>query len=80
MALAFLALAGGIVPPVLMPAGLQRLIGLSPVTWLMELAAWAMGYEVPPATWLCLALSALGMAALSLALYQRRTDRQEVEP
>lgn len=80
LALAFLALAGGIVPPVLMPAGLQRLIGLSPVTWLMELAAWAMGYEVPPATWLCLALSALGMAALSLALYQRRTDRQEVEP
>ena len=80
LALAFLALAGGIVPPVLMPAGLQRLIELSPVTWLMELAAWAMGYEVTPATWLCLALSALGMAALSLALYQRRTDRQEVEP
>ena len=79
LALAFLALAGGIVPPVLMPAGLQRLIGLSPVTWLMELAAWAMGYEVPPATWLFLALSATGMAALSLVLYQRRTDRQELE-
>lgn len=78
--LAALALAGGIVPPVLLPPTLQRLGWLSPVTWLRQLAAWPMGYEAPPAsTWACLALCTLGMAALAWALYRREVDRQEVE-
>ena len=77
--LAALALAGGIVPPVLLPRTLQRLIWLSPVTWLRQLAAWPMGYEVPASTWVCLALSAIGMGLLALALYRREVDRQEVE-
>jgi len=77
--LASLALAGGIVPPVLLPRALQQLIWLSPVTWLRQLASWPMGYEVPGSTWACLALSAVGMAALALALYRREVDRQEVE-
>ncbi len=63
----------------LLPRALQRLIWLSPVTWLRQLAAWPMGYEVPGSTWTCLALSAVGMAALALALYRREVDRQEVE-
>lgn len=74
-----LGLAGGIVPPVLLPRTLQRMIWLSPVTWLRQLAAWPMGYEAPASTWICLALSAVGMGLLALALYRREVDRQEVE-
>ena len=84
-ALAFLAslvslgLAGGIVPPVLLPRTIQRLGWLSPVTWLRQLAAWPMGYEVPASTWVCLALSTIGMGLLAWVLYRREVDRQEVE-
>jgi len=79
-ALLSLALAGGIVPPVLLPASLGRLGWLSPVTWLRQLAAWPLGYEVPASTWACLALCAAGMTALGLALYRRGADRQEAAP
>ena len=44
VSLASLALAGGVVPPVLLPGALRRLTGLSPVTWLARLAAGPMGY------------------------------------
>ena len=74
-----LALAGGIVPPVLLPGPVRRLSGLSPVTWLTRLAAGAMGYPVPASAWAGLALSGLGMLVLSLALYRRRVDRKEDE-
>ena len=77
--LASLFLAGGIVPPVLLPGPVRRLNGLSPVTWLMRLAAWPMGYPVPASAWTGLALTAAGMLALSLALYRRGVDRREVE-
>ena len=73
-----LALAGGIVPPVLLPAPAQELIWLSPVTWLARLAAWPMGFGLPVSAWACPLLSGLGMAALALELYRRRVDRQEV--
>ena len=73
-----LALAGGIVPTVLLPGPVRRLSWLSPVTWLRQLAACPMGYPVDPAVWLCLGLSGAGMAALSLILYRRRAYRQEV--
>lgn len=73
-----LLLAGGVIPPVLLPETVRRLSGLSPVAWLRQLAAWSMGYEAPGSTWACLALSAVGMAVLSLALYRRRAEREEV--
>ena len=73
-----LALAGGIVPPVLLPGPVRALVGLSPVTWLRQLAAGPMGYPVDGLSWVCLAVSAAGMTFLSLALYRRRVDRQEV--
>ena len=73
-----LALAGGIVPTVLLPGPVRRLSWLSPVTWLRQLAACPMGYPVDPVVWLCLGLSGAGMAALSLILYRRRAYRQEV--
>ena len=78
-ALLSLALAGGIVPPVLLPAGLRRLTALSPVTWMTRLAAGGTGRPVPLSAWAGLVLSGVGMALLSLVLYRRRIDRQEVE-
>lgn len=78
ISLAWLALAGGIVPPVLLPRLVQNLSGLSPVTWLMELAARPMGYKVSLSTWLCLAVSGTALAALALVLYRRRADSGEV--
>ena len=77
-ALLSLALAGGIVPPVLLPGPVRKLEQLSPVSWLRQLAAWPLGYPMKPSAWVCLGLSAAGMAALALALYRRRVDRQEV--
>ena len=74
-----LALAGGIVPAVLLPGPVRRLSGLSPVTWLLRLAAWPMGYEIPLTAWLCPLVCTAGMAALAVRLYRRRVGRQEVE-
>ena len=73
-----LALAGGIVPPALLPGPVRRLGWLSPVTWLRQLAAWPMGFQADLSAWVCLALSSAGMAALALILYRRRVDRREV--
>ena len=73
-----LALAGGLVPPVLLPGPVRRLSWLSPVAWLSRLAALPMGYEAPRSAWLCLAVSGAAMLALSLALYRRRADSGEV--
>lgn len=61
----------------LLPQGLQRLSWLSPVAWLRQLAAWAMGYEAPGSAWACLGLAAAGMTATALALYRREVDREE---
>ena len=82
IALASLILAGGVLPPALLPGALRRLSWLSPVTWLMALAAWPMGYECAPAAQILavLGIGAGGMAAAALALYRRRADRQEVAP
>lgn len=74
-----LFLAGGVLPPALLPEALRRLSFLSPAAWLRQLAAWPMGYAVPAATWACLAVSSAGMAALSLFLYRRRAEREEAE-
>lgn len=73
-----LALAGGIVPPVLLPGPVRRLSWLSPVTWLRRLAAWSMGYPADGSVWVCLGLSAAGLAALALGLYRRRVECREV--
>ncbi len=74
-----LALAGGILPNALLPAGIRRLSWLSPVGWLQRVAAWPMGYPVGPSVWACLGLSGAGMMVLVLALYRYRVDRQEVD-
>lgn len=74
-----LVLAGGIVPPALLPRALQELGWLSPVSWLRQTAAWAMGHEAERSGWVCLALAAAGMAAGAFALYRREANREEAE-
>ena len=73
-----LALAGGIVPGALLPAGVRRLSPLSPVTWLMRLAALPMGYDLPLSSLAGLLLAGSGMLGAALALYRRRANCQEV--
>lgn len=77
-ALLALALAGGIVPGALLPAGVRRLSPLSPVTWLMRLAALPMGYDLPLSSLAGLLLAGSGMLGAALALYRRRANCQEV--
>lgn len=78
-ALASLVLAGGIVPPALLPQGAQELGWLSPVSWLRQAAAWAMGYGGQASVWACMALAGAAMAAAAFALYRRAADREEAE-
>lgn len=73
-----LALAGGIVPPVLLPGPVRRLSALSPVSWLQRLAVGAVGRSPDPSAVLCLTASGAVLAALALSLYRRRTDSGEV--
>ena len=76
--LASLALAGGIVPPVLLPGPVRGLSVLSPVSWLQRLAVGAVGRPPDPAAVLCLTASGAVLAVLALSLYRRRTDSGEV--
>ena len=79
LALGFLALSGGIVPPVLLPEGVRRLAGAIPVAWMRALAAEPLGYGAMdhPAGLLILASGVL--CALSGWLYVRRAGRREGE-
>lgn len=70
--LVFLALSGGILPPVLMPGFLQPLLQLSPVTWLRQLLASAAGYPLPVAASAGLAGGSLFLSAVCTLLYTRR--------
>lgn len=76
--LAALALSGGIVPPVMLPQTLRQLQWLSPVTWLRDVAAAAMGYDCAASSAVCLIVATTAMTALSLLLYRRRMDAGEV--
>lgn len=78
VSLAALALAGGIVPPVLLPGPVRGLRVLSPVSWLQRLAVGAVGRPPDPSAVLCLTASGAVLAVLALSLYRRRTDSGEV--
>lgn len=70
--LVFLALSGGILPPVLMPGFLQPLLQLSPVTWLRQMLAIPAGYPLQPAAVICLAGGTLFLLGVCALLYTRR--------
>lgn len=73
--LLLLFLSGGILPPVLMPGRLQPLIPFSPVTWLRNIMAAAVGYECPLISLLGLVCSGLIFFAAGCLLYARRSRK-----
>lgn len=76
LTLLFLTAAGGVVPPVLLPEALRRLEALSPVAWMRDLTAWALG--AGEAKGLLPLLGALALlTGLCALLYRRRAARGE---
>lgn len=74
-----LTLAGGILPPVLLPRTLQKFGDFSPVTWIKDLAVGAVGVDVQGGM-LPLILTTVILAVVSWGLYCRRVDgREEAE-
>ena len=76
--LAALALAGGIIPPVMMPQTLRNLQWLSPVTWLRDAAAVSVGCPADGLSVVCLLIAAAAMTGGNLYLYRQRMDAGEV--
>lgn len=73
-ALVFLFLAGGVLPPVLLPRTLQKLMFLSPVTWLRSTLALAVeDYEMHWGYAAATAAAAGILAVLGSMLYRRRS-------
>lgn len=77
--LVFLVLSGGVLPPVLMPAFLQKLMKFSPVTWLRNLLALPGDYEVQPGMTAALLASSLVMILAGGLLYRHRGSREVAE-
>ena len=78
LSLLWLTLAGGILPPTLLPPVLQKLSVTSPVSWLMKLAGGAMGYDADSHV-LLLGAALTVMAAVSLGLYCRHLGERGSE-
>ena len=72
ISVASLFLAGGLLPPVLLPDGVRALEGLSPITWMRALAAVGMDppADIPPA--LVLVAVSAGLLIPTVFLYRRR--------
>ncbi len=75
-ALCFLALAGGIVPPLMLPNTLRQLQSLSPITWLRQLAGIPLGYPCPKTALLLIPTTA-ALLLLSKKLYERHMEGKE---
>lgn len=77
-ALIFLFLGGGVLPPVLLPRTLQKLMVLSPVTWLRNtLALGVEEFEIAPGYALATGIAGLVLAVLGGVLYCRRAEAGE---
>ena len=76
--LAALALAGGILPPVLLPQSIRAVSWLSPVSWLRSMGALALECPMPTLEIAAALLAAAAMFLLGGMLYDRRLKAQEV--
>ena len=75
LSLCSLALSGGILPPVMLPQGLRKMMALSPVTWMRQLLATPAGYESRQA-WLILLICTVTLFPICLLLYRSRFIRE----
>lgn len=77
-ALVFLFLSGGVLPPVLLPRTLQRLMIFSPVTWLRSTLALSVEeFEMTTGYALTVGIAALALVILGGVLYCRRAKAGE---
>lgn len=76
LSLGALFLAGGLLPPVLLPAGIQRLSGLSPITWLRAVLSGGAGGRMGTAVLWTLLLTAV-LLSLAALCFWRRCRREE---
>lgn len=76
--LAALLLAGGIIPPVLLPEPVQPLGQLSPITWMRELGAQGLGVQGSYGSAAALAATGAGLLLLAGWLYGRRCRKEAV--
>ena len=73
-ALVFLFLSGGVLPPVLLPQTMQKLMLLSPMTWLRSTLALAVeDYEMHWGYAVATAAATVALAVLGNVLYRRRS-------
>ena len=77
LALLFTALAGGLIPPVLLPETLRNLSWLSPASWLRMLLSLAAGYEADVPMLIAMTAAFLLMSLLGWLLCRRRVMKQE---
>lgn len=76
---AALLLAGGIIPPVLLPEGVAELGQLSPISWMRSLAAASMNLSAQEAPMAAVLGASAGLIVLAGLLYRRRC-RKEAAP
>jgi ABC-type polysaccharide/polyol phosphate export permease len=80
VSLVFLALSGGILPPVLMPQTMKQWMHLSPITWLRSLmASAASDCDMPQGQLAALAALSAGLILFGILLYRHRAAGKEVE-
>lgn len=72
-----LVLAGGVLPPALLPRGLREMVSLCPLTWARETLAAALDYPVPWPRTLALAALAALLTAVTALCFRMRVDRGE---
>lgn len=78
--LVFLFLSGGVLPPVLLPKTLQKMMFLSPVTWLRSTLALCAGeYDIHWGHIVSAAVAALAMVVLGGVLHHRRSQTGEAD-
>ena len=75
LSLIILALSGGILPPVMLPQALRKVMGFYPITWLRGLLAVPAGYGMPE-NLLHLVIATVLMLMASLLLFRRRLMRE----
>lgn len=77
-ALVFLGLAGGILPPALLPTTIRNISWLSPISWMRAFAAGCAGYPMETRTLVATGVSIALLFVLCQLLYAHRVSEQEV--
>ena len=78
LALVFLGLAGGILPPALLPKAIRDISWLSPISWLRTLSAGCAGYPMENQILIAAGAAIVLLFVLCQLLYTHRVSEREV--